>query len=195
MTTSLLAAVHAAANDVPPTELSVNQPKEIPTMTTEKPAVTTVAELTAAFPDLCAAISSEAMTAGATIERGRILGIAALSDAGNAALIADMQADGKTTPGDAAIRVLGAQKQARGQQLQAIVDVDKTTGAVKPAPSAAAAPGADLQPAATGPDGWKAEYAKSEGLQAEFETAEAYCSYQQGVASGRIKRLQNRQTA
>lgn len=202
MNQSLLAAVHAAAHDpVPPAELSVNnsQPKEIPTMAdpqkaSDKPAVTTVAELSAAFPDLCAAIRAEGLTAGATAERSRVLGIAALADASNGALIAELQADGQTTVEGAALRILGAQKEARGQHLQALADVEKTTSGVKPAPSSAAAAVAPAKVEAT-PDGWKAEWTASDSLRGEFETADSYCAYQQGVASGRIKRLESRKTA
>lgn len=150
-----------------------------------------VTELRTAFPDLVSSIE----TSAAAAERSRILGVGALADAGNAALIAEMQADGKTSPEAAALRILGAQKEARGQQLQAIVDVGNTTAAVKPAPVSTAAPGADVPAKADGPDGWKAEYAASKTLQAEFDTAETYCAYQQGVKSGRIKRLESRATA
>lgn len=147
-----------------------------------------VSELRMAFPDL---VSSIEMAAAAG-ERARILGIGALADSGNAALVAEMQADGKTTPAEAALRILGAQKEARGQQLQAIKDVENTTGAVKPAPTSHAAPAASK---ADNPEGWKAEWANSESLQAEFFSADSYVSYQQGVASGRIKRLESRKTA
>jgi hypothetical protein len=175
MSGSGLAAVHAAAHS--------DQPAPAPAATVSKqPAATTAAELVAAYPDLCAAIRLEAATA----ERTRIMGIAALADAGNASLIAELQADSSVTPGDAAMRVIAAQKVARGQQLQAIVDVEKTTGAVRPAPTSTAAAPAPAKTAAT-PDGWKTEWANSESLQAEFGTAEAYVAYQQGSASGRIK--------
>lgn len=145
---SLLAAVHAAANDFSATALSV-KPEETETMT-DKPAmltaITTIAALSAAFPDLCASLRTEGrtegLTAGADAERSRLLGIAELADAGTAALVLEMQKDGKTTPAEAALRILGAQKAARGQQLQAIADVETATGLVKPAPSSAAAPAA-----------------------------------------------------
>jgi hypothetical protein len=174
MSGSGLAAVHAAAqSDLPAPESKA---------TVAVPAATTAAELVTAYPDLCAVIRAE----GATAERTRIMGIASLADAGNAALIAELQADVNVTPGDAAMRVIAAQKAARGQQMQAIVDVEKTSGAVRPAPTALAAPPSPPKTAAT-PDGWKAEWANSESLQAEFGTAEAYVAYQQGSASGRIK--------
>lgn len=202
MNKSLLAVVHAAANDpIPPAEVSVTTTqKETPMPNLNTPpagataaAVTTVADLSAAFPDLCAAIRNEGLTAGATAERTRVLGIAALADSSNGALIAEMQADGKTTVEGAAFRILGAQQEARGQQLRAIADVETVTGAVKPAPTgAAAAPGAAAPAKASTPDGWKAEWAASADLQSEFDSAESFVAYQQGVASGRIKRLQSR---
>lgn len=198
MNQSLLAAVHAAANEpIPPAELSVtSQPKENTMADLKTPAapavVTTAAELSAAFPDLCSAIRTEGFSAGATAERTRVLGIAALADSSNGTLIAEMQADGKTTVEGAALRILGAQKEARGQHLQALADVEKTTGLVKPAPSSAAAPDAPVPAAASTPDGWKAEWTASADLQSEFDTAESFVAYQQGVASGRIKRLQSK---
>lgn len=149
MNTSLLAAVHAAANEPAAPAVTTSQTEENlmanPTATGAAPsalagaaAASTVAELRAAFPDLCAAIHAEGLAAGALAERSRVLGIAELADASNGALIAELQADGKTTPEGAAFRILGAQKQARAGQLQAIADVETTTGAVKPAPSSAA---------------------------------------------------------
>lgn len=204
MNKSLLATVHAAANDpIPPADVSVTTTqKETPMSNLNTPpapgaataaAVTTVAELSAAFPDLCTAIRNEGLTAGATAERTRVLGIAALADSSNGALIAEMQADGKTTVEGAALRILGAQKEARGQQLRAIADVETVTGAVKSAPSSAAAPDAPAPAAkASTPDGWKAEWSASADLQSEFDSAESFVAYQQGVASGRIKRLQSR---
>jgi signal peptide peptidase SppA len=74
-------------------------------------APTSVAELQAAFPALCSSIAIDA----ATGERNRILGIQGLDAAGHGTLIADMVADGKTTPAEAALRVNQAQKAARGQ--------------------------------------------------------------------------------
>lgn len=199
MNESLLAAVYAAANETnPPAAPSASSQQQeismaVSPQAADASAVTTVADLTAAFPDLVGAIRSEAHLAGATAERERVLGIAALADASNGSLIAEMQADGKTTPPEAALRILNAQKEARGQHLQAIVDVEKTTNGVRPAPSSAAVPSAP--PPASGPDGWKAQWAGDTALQAEFDTAESYVAYQQGVASGRIKRLESRKTA
>lgn len=188
MSGSGLAAVHAAATVS--TALTPPAAPVAPTLPAPAAAApaTTVADLVSAYPDLCTALRVE----GATAERTRIMGIGALADAGNAALIAEMQADGKTTPADAALRILGAQKEARGQQLQAIKDVETVTSAVRPAVTSSAAP--TVEQAST-PEGWKAQWAASAALQAEFYSAESYVSYQQGVASGRIKRLESRKTA
>jgi signal peptide peptidase SppA len=154
--------------------------------TNEKP--TTAAELRGAYPDLVLSIE----TAAASAERTRILGIAALAGVGSASatLIAEMQGDGKTTPEQAALRILNAQREARGQQMQAIADVETVTAAVRPAPSSAVQ--LDAPAKATGPEGWKAEWSASADLQAEFGSAEVYASYMQGVASGRVKRLERK---
>lgn len=189
MSGSGLAAVHlaaASASLIPPAAAPA-APEGLAAPAATAPA-TTAAELAGAYPDLCAAIRAE----GAAAERGRILGIGALADSGNAALIAEMQADGRTSPEQAAMRILGAQKEARGQQLQAIQDVEKATAAVRPAPTANPAPASEH---ASTPDGWKAQWAANSALQSEFYSAESYVSYQQGVASGRIKRLESRKTA
>ncbi|SFG29814.1 signal peptide peptidase SppA [Duganella sp. CF458] len=59
---------------------------------------------------LFAQMRSEFITAGATAERERILGIEAHSMPGHEALIAALKADGKTNPDQAAAQVLAAEK-------------------------------------------------------------------------------------
>ncbi|MHB0784427.1 hypothetical protein [Bradyrhizobium sp. 5.13L] len=149
--------------------------------------VTTAADLAAAFPDLCSAIRAE----GATAERARILGIEAHAMPGHEALVAAMKADGTVTPDAAAGRILAAEKAARGQQAQAIVDVEKVTGKVAAAPQshpAGAAAVSEVEKATT-PDGWKAEYAATPALQAEFASAEDYISLKRAEADGKVRVL------
>lgn len=59
---------------------------------------------------LFAQLRSDFMTAGATAERERILGIEAHAMPGHEALIAALKADGKTNPDQAAAQVLAAEK-------------------------------------------------------------------------------------
>lgn len=152
------------------------------------PAVKTYtqAELDAAV----AAARDEGSTAGAAAERARILGIEKAALPGHAELIAGLKADGKTTPAEAALRVVEAEKAKLGTQAQAIADVESETGKVRPTARAAEPPA--MPAAATTPDGWRGEFAASKDLQAEFGSADAYVAYQQGVASGRVREFRKR---
>jgi signal peptide peptidase SppA len=144
---------------------------------------TTVAELEAAFPDLVATMR----TSAATAERDRILGIEAIATAGHADLVSKLKADGKTTPAEAALQILGAEKQIRSGAKSAIENVETTTSKVAAAPSAAGT-GADAPKAAT-PEQWKEEYAKSDSLKQEFATGEQYVAFKKAEASGQIRVL------
>ena len=133
--------------------------------------VTVTADLIKAhFPEIAASFVAEGKTAGlaegksagaadaAKAERERILGIAAIAPPGHAALVAEMQADGKTSPGEAALRILAAEKAKRGEHAQAIQDLAKESEGINPAPRATGEdgrPGAGLE----GEAKWKAEWA------------------------------------
>jgi signal peptide peptidase SppA len=151
---------------------------------TANPTPTSTADLQAAFPALCSSIAIDA----ATGERNRILGIQGLDAAGQGTLIAEMVADGKTTPAEAALRVNQAQKAARGQHAQAVADVEKTTAGVVVLPTAAGAPPAPPKaPAASTPDGWSAEYKASADLQREYPAEADYVAFKKAEAAGKFK--------
>lgn len=67
-------------------------------------------ELMASDPQLVQALLDEGRAAGAEAERARILGIEANTMPGHEALIAQLKADGATTPDQAAAQVLRAEK-------------------------------------------------------------------------------------
>jgi hypothetical protein len=185
MSGSGLAAVHAAAN-LSGTALTPPAP---PVVTpSAAAAATTTADLAAAYPDLCAAIRAE----GASAERSRIAGIEAHAMAGHEKLIADMKADPNVTPDMAAGRILAAEKASRGQQLQAIVDVEKVTGKVAAAPSSAPVASSTSTEKATTPEGWRAEYAASAQLQSEFASAEDYVALRKAESAGKVRVLNSR---
>jgi len=156
------------------------------TATLPKPAATTVAELSAASPVLVSQIQGIAATA----ERERILGIEAIAVPGHEALVANMKADGKTTPDQAARHILEAEKKTRGTHLNAIKGVEDEGKKVVAAPSAGARP--ETPPKATTPEGWKAEYAASEALQSEFLSVANYVAFKTAESQGRVKRLVQR---
>jgi signal peptide peptidase SppA len=140
----------------------------------EKPAKTpvTVEGLRAAHGDLINGIEAAAETRGATAERERILGIEAQAMPGQDALIAEMKADGKTTPAEAAVRVLSAMKAQGGGALAMLEKMDRAAEGVVSTPSGASPDG--VKPKASTPEGWKAEWEASDKLKAEFPTVESY---------------------
>lgn len=76
----------------------------------------------------------ELLELGASQERARIQGIENASFPGHEALIAGMKFDGKTSPGDAALAVMAAERKARGTAALALAEDApapvKTTAAV-----------------------------------------------------------------
>jgi hypothetical protein len=134
---TLLAAVHAAAQSpVPAAAAAQPQNKENSMSAPEKTAgpaadvkPTTAAELASAFPDLVSSIRSEAATA----ERQRIIGIEQIAVAGHDKLVTEMKADPAVTPEKAAVRILEAEKAARGQRMAAIKGVEDEAAGKAPA--------------------------------------------------------------
>lgn len=134
--------------------------------------VTVTAELIKThFPDVAASLVAEGRTAGlaegktagvtegATVERERILGIEAIAPAGHEALVAELKKDGKTSPDQAAARILRAEKENRKQHAQAIQDLAKESDGVNPAPSATGGEGGKPGAGLEGEAKWKAEWA------------------------------------
>lgn len=115
--------------------------------------------------------AADARAEGAEAERQRIAGIQAHAVAGHEALIAEMIADGETTPDQAGARLLTAVREEGTTAL-----ADRTTalegsgvGGVAPDPSAQGAVGDDA-PSSDAPieERAKAEWDKDAALRAEF---------------------------
>lgn len=161
---------------------------------------TTVAELTATYPDLVGQIRSEAVagmatsadaiaaarTEAAAAERARILGIEEAALPGHADLVAKLKADPNVSVGDAALQINAAERgklKAAGANIAGVEDVTGKVGA-----AATSQPdGGSRADVPQNVEGWKAEYAASLKLQAEHESAEAYANWKQGVADGRVR--------
>lgn len=117
-------------------------------------------------------------------ERARVLGIQAAAFPGQEALAAELVADGRTTPEQAALRFNQALK-ASGGGTAALARMDRHVKVPANQRGAAVAAAAVPQTA----EGWKAEYAASAALQDEFATADAYAAYMAGTKDGRIRIL------
>jgi signal peptide peptidase SppA len=153
----------------------------------------TAADLAAAYPTLVAQIRTEAAAA----ERERILGIETIAVAGHDALIRAAKADGKTTPEQAAMQILKAEKQTRSSQLAAIQGVEAEGSKVPAAPASAPAAADVAKLKASTPEAWAAEFnaqdANGAALRAEFPTGvETYVAFKKAEAGGLVRRLVNR---
>lgn len=143
-------------------------------------------ELRAAHPDQCAALVEEGRTVGATAERQRILGIEAHSLPGHDALIAQLKADGTSTPEMAAIAIIKAEREigaSRAGQLAASA----------PKPVAHAAAPLDVPAAADTSlpleDRAKAKWDGDADLRSEFKSLGAYTAYLKNHEAGRARVL------
>ena len=107
---------------------------------------------------------------------------------GHEKLIVEMKADGKTTPEQAAVRLVTAEGIARQNQLKGVKDVETLTRVVQAAPHTPDAGGGQPKNTvqAQTPDGWKAEYAASPALQSEFLTVENYVAFKANEGNIRI---------
>lgn len=183
---SMLAAVHAAANDTafggiaekPAAAAAPSQTQETTMADTSaaapQPKIENVEQLTAAFPDLVGKLTTDAKTSGATAERGRIEQILAVPGARNhASLVSQSITDGKTTGAEFALAMVNAEKGTREKAAADLAAAETTTAAVK---ATATATGAEtkVETKATTPEQWKAEWEGSDKLQAEFPTVESY---------------------
>ena len=75
-----------------------------------------------------------------------------------------------------------------GKTAEAVLaGLDAAAAGVNSTPSATGA--APAAPAASTPEGWKAEYAANAKLQADYATAEDYAAFKQAEASGKVKVL------
>lgn len=134
-------------------------------------APVTVESLRAEHGDLINQIETEAATAAATAERDRILGIEANALPGHDALVAQLKTDGKTTPAEAAIQILAAERGKAKERESALHAIDKAAEGIASTPSGTGPSGGTV---ASTPEGWQAEWEASETLQAEYPTVDAY---------------------
>lgn len=188
--------VAASSVNRSPSRAAATAYQEQPSMKTHE----SIAELTAAYPDLVAGIrkeaaahatkaaADEAFKAGAKAERERLAGIEAAALPGHEKLIFDCKADPDCTPGDAALRVNAAERAKLSAAHAALSSgVEAQTSKVKAASTAQVSDAPKTFPQTA--EGWKAEWAASAVLQGEFASADRYANYMRGVADGRIRRL------
>lgn len=103
-------------------EINMSAENSTESVEATKPQTLTLESVKADHPEIAAALTEQ----GATAERERILGIEANSLPGHDDLIASFKADGKTTPEQAAVAILKAEKEKGATALSAIASAVET---------------------------------------------------------------------
>lgn len=159
------------------------------------------AQLAAEHPALLESLLAEGRSAGAAAERSRILAIEAAAIPGHEALVATLKADGSVQAGDAALKILAAEKQVQ-------ISAGAKRDAEAPAPLALV-PGATVvrsaadQAAAQAEahknlpveDRAKADWEANADLRAEFSSVGAYTAFLRSSEAGRAKVFAGRKVA
>lgn len=143
------------------------------------------------YDNAVAAARAAGVAEGTKAEQDRVKGLTALLGKGHDAIVTAAIADGKSTAGEAAIRMVEAGLAAAPATDAGLEDVlarmDRAATGVS---STVSATGGSAAPAkASTPDGWRAEWEASADLQAEFVKADDYVAFRQAESSGKIRVL------
>lgn len=124
----------------------------------------------------------EGKAAGAEAERKRIQEVEAQLIPGHEALVNTLKFDGKTTGPEAAVQILAAEKQARGNVLASL-----QTESPQPLPAVATVTNSSVDPNLPLEDRCKAKWEKSPEVRDEFTSLAAFTAYTRAEESGRVK--------
>jgi hypothetical protein len=154
----------------------------------EPPVEITMQLLQEKAPDLLKDIQAQAKKEGAESERARIKGVSEQMLAGHDALVQELMYDGVTSPEQAALKIVAAEK-ALGKTTMQAIEADAPS-AVKFTPVNAAK--AEDKAAAIDPNlpldaRCKAEWETSKDLQNEFSSLEAYTAFCKADEKGLVK--------
>ena len=130
----------------------------------------------------------EGMTAGAQAERERIMALEEIAMSGHEDMVAEAKKDGKTQPGELAMKIVAAQKQRGSSFLDARKEDAKANSGIGPA--------TDPQPLSPGVDASApieeraaAEWAKDPKIRAEFGDKDTYLAFRKAEDEGRVRRF------
>lgn len=130
----------------------------------------------------------EGMAAGAKAERERILALEDMAIAGHEDMIAEAKKDGKTQPGELAMKMVAAQKQRGFAFLESRREDANANKGIGPA--------TDPQPTTPGVDASApieeraaAEWVKDPKIRDEFGDKETYIAFRKAEDEGRVRRF------
>lgn len=174
--------------------------------TTDAPATITAETIAADHPAIAEQFRAEGRQAAladldqarveaATAERKRILGIEAQALPGHEALVAELKADGATTPEQAAVRIVQAEKATGGKVLQALAGDESASQHAPVQVRALPDAGPAVDPAAPLEDKAQAEWDSDADLRAEFVQYSTYLAYRRAEDAGTVVQRPPRQAA
>lgn len=130
----------------------------------------------------------EGMAAGAKTERERIMALEEMAVAGHEDMVAEAKKDGKTQPGELAMKIVAAQKQRGFSFLEARREDANANKGVGPA--------TDPQPMSPGVDASApieeraaAEWQKDPKIRTEFGEKDTYVAFRKAEDEGRVRRF------
>lgn len=130
----------------------------------------------------------EGMTAGAKAERERILAIEAMALAGHEDMVAEAKKDGKTQPGDLAMKMVAAQKQRGFSFLESRREDANANKGIGPATDPQSmSPGVDAS--APIEERAAAEWASDPKIRTEFGDKDTYLAFRKAEDEGRVRRF------
>ena len=140
------------------------------------------------------AVAGGLVKEGADAERARILGIEAAALPGHEKIIAAHKADASKSPADAAMAIIAAEKEGRGAQLAALDKDEQTVKGLRSEPANGLDAPKNPLAGLSGEALWKAEFAGSADLQAEFASEGAYLAFKRADSKG-LARILNKKSA
>jgi hypothetical protein len=139
-------------------------------------------------PRMAPSVDADALRAeGAVAERGRLIAIDGLTLPGFEAEAQKAKADGTRPEAFALATVAALKASKRLDAVDALRAGAATVPPLDPAPSDPAAAAPAPAPALAGEAKWKADYAASADLQAEFRDEAAFVAYQRATTAGLVR--------
>lgn len=128
----------------------------------------------------------EGMQAGAKVERERIMALEEMALSGHEDMVAEAKKDGKTQPGELAMKIVAAQKQRRFDFLQ---DRREDANANKGIGPSQDQQSSNMDASAPIEERAAAEWAKDQKIRTEFGDKDTYIAFRKAEDEGRVRRF------
>lgn len=130
----------------------------------------------------------EGVSAGAEAERARIMALEDMAVSGHEDMVLAAKKDGKTQPGELAMKIVAAQKQRGFAFLETRREEARTHADIGPSTDRQALANGD-DPAAPIEERAAAEWRKDPKIRSEFGDVETYTAFRKAEDEGRVRRF------